>query len=160
MRNGERHRLHSEFRIPNSPFRMSQGFEFFEHTADVGLRVWGHTREELLTCAAQGLVALIAEESVFAERETRRVALRAASVEALLRAWLTQLLAWFDADGFLPAAYALRSPDETTLEGEVRGERFDPARHAAGVEAKGVTRLQFHVEQRDGMWHAQLIVDV
>ncbi|MBI2105012.1 MAG: archease [Candidatus Omnitrophica bacterium] len=136
------------------------GYEFFEHTADVGMRASGGSLAELFAHAARGLVALVAEDSAIRPAETRAVRLRAASVEALLRAWLSELLMWFDTDRFLPAEYALGAVSATALEGEVRGERFDPARHTYGTEVKGVTRHQFRVEQRDGGWTANVIFDV
>ena len=140
--------------------RNEQGYEFFEHTADVGMRASGGSLAELFAHAARGLVALVAEDSALRPVEARAVRLRAASVEELLHAWLTELLVWFDTDRFLPAEYALGSVSATALEGEVRGERFDPARHVYGTEVKGVTRHQFHVQQHAGRWEAQVIFDV
>ena len=102
----------------------------------------------------------MAEDSALRPVEARAVRLRAASVEALLHAWLTELLVWFDTDRFLPVEYALGSVSATALEGEVRGERFDPARHTSGAEVKGVTRHQFRVQQHAGRWEAQVIFDV
>ena len=137
-----------------------RGYEFFEHTADVGMRASGSSLAELFAHAGHGLVALVAEDSAIRPVETRAVRLRAASVEELLHAWLTELLVWFDTDRFLPAEYALGSVSATALEGEVRGERFDPARHTSGTEVKGVTRHQFRVQQHADRWEAQVIFDV
>ena len=139
---------------------MNKGYEFFEHTADVGMRAWGATLAELFAHAAQGLAALVAEDSAVQPAESRPVALSASSVEELLQAWLTELLVWFDAERFLPSVYDLESVSPTALRGSVRGERFDPARHTAGTEVKGITRHQFRVEQRGGRWEATLIFDV
>lgn len=136
------------------------GYEFFEHTADVGMVATGETLEELLVHCAQGLVRLIAEESAVEPKESRLVELHARSAEALLREWLTQLIVWFDAERFLPSRYELSSVSATVLRGRVSGEQFDPSRHVHGVEVKGVTRHQFLVEQRGGRWHARLIFDV
>lgn len=137
----------------------SEGYEFFEHTADVGLTATGHTLEALFEHAAQGLVELIAENSRLAPVETRAVSLTEDAVEDLLRAWLTQLLVWFDAERFVPVAYAV-AVSETAVKGTVRGERFDPSRHVCGTEVKGVTRHQFRVEQTPDGWTARIIFDV
>ena len=137
-----------------------KGHEFFEHTADVGMRAWGATLAGLFVHAAQGLVALVAEDSAIQPTESRPVALSASSVEELLQTWLTELLVWFDAERFLPGAYDLEAISATSLRGHVQGERFDPARHTHGTEVKGVTRHQFRVEQRNGRWEATVIFDV
>jgi SHS2 domain-containing protein len=138
---------------------MTRGYEFFEHTADVGLIARGKTLTELFTHAAQGLVELIAEDSRLAPAESRTVSLTEDSVGDLLRAWLTQLLVWFDAERFVPAEYAV-TVSETAVGGTVRGERFDPSRHVCGTEVKGVTRHQFRIERTPDGWAARIIFDV
>lgn len=136
------------------------GYEFFEHTADTGVRVYGKTLRDLLIHAAQSLVSLLIENSPIAVTETRPVALTASSAEGLLRAWLKELLFWFATDRFLPGEYHLETVTPTELRGRVLGERFDPARHAQGTEIKGVTYHQFRVEQTSSGWEAELIFDV
>ena len=137
----------------------SQGYEFFEHTADVGLRAVGATPAELLANAAKGIVALLVEEGPLEARQARSVSLQADSFERLLVAWLKEVLFWFHADRFLPVAYDLRL-DGLRVEGTVRGDRFDPSRHAPGTEIKGVTWHQLSVTQTPHGWQAQVIVDV
>ncbi len=140
--------------------RVPKGYEFFDHTADVGVRATGRTLAELLIHLAQGLTELIAEESLIEPREARSIRLTADDVESLLLVWLQELLFWFSVDRFLPATCEFTDVSETVLRGTVRGERFDPSRHTCGTEVKGITRHQLQVEQRNGRWEAQVIVDV
>ena len=137
-----------------------QGYEFFDHTADVGIRAKGSTLSELLVHMARGLIALIAEESAIEPRETRSVHLTAPDAESLLLVWLQELLFWFSAGGFLPIAYTLTEVTPTALRGEVRGERFDLTRHQQGREVKAVTRHLLAVRQVDGRWEGQVVVDI
>ena len=137
-----------------------KGYEFFEHTADTGLRIYGRTLEELFTNAAKGLVELLVEDSPVAATETRMMALSAASLETLLQRWLKELLFWFATDRFLPGHYQLDEMTRTALRARVTGERFDPMRHAQGTEVKGVTYHQFRVEQTANGWEAEIIFDV
>ena len=135
-------------------------YEFFDHTADIGIRARGATLAELFEQLARGLTALIAEDSVLQPREARAIRLSAADAESLLLAWLQELLFWFSTDRFLPVDYALEEVTPISLRGTVRGERFDPARHVQGREVKAITRHLLSVEQRDGRWHGQVIVDI
>lgn len=137
-----------------------KGYEFFEHTADTGLHAYGQTLSELFIHAAQGLVALLVEDSPIAPKEMRPITLSAPSVEMLLRTWLKELLFWFSTDRFLPGEYHLDEMNATHLRGRVVGERFDPARHTQGIEVKGVTYHQFRVSQTHNQWEADIIVDV
>lgn len=136
------------------------GYEFFEHTADVGLRVHGADLSGLFRHAARGLTALVVEGSPVRQAETRPMQLTAPSVPELLRLWLNELLFWFNTDRFLFAEATFTTLTATALQAQVAGEGFDPARHAQGTEVKGVTYHQFHVVPTPQGWHAEIIVDV
>ncbi len=139
---------------------VEQGYEFFEHTADVGMRVYGASLRELFAYAAKGLTTLWVESSSIASSETRPITLTADSVEELFGAWLKELLFWFATDRFLPAEAAFETVTPTQLTGRVSGERFDPARHAAGTEVKGLTYHQFEIKHIANGWEARVIFDV
>ena len=135
------------------------GYAFLEHTADVGVRVWGQTLAQLLTEAAKGLTELLVTDSPVAAKEARPIALTAAAPDELVRLWLTELLFWFATDRFLVAECQLEATD-TSITGQVLGERFQPKRHAQGTEVKGVTYHQFEVTRTSHGWEAQVIFDV
>ena len=136
------------------------GYEFFEHTADVGVRVYGKNLPELFNNAAKGLADLLVEQGAIQEAQRRPIVLTASSVEELLQRWLKELLFWFSVDRFLPASCLFDLISAQELKGVVRGDIFDLRRHAPGTEVKGVTRHQFSVELRDGRWEASVIFDV
>jgi len=135
-------------------------YEFFDHTADVGLRASGATLAELFTRMAQGLTELIAEDSPLQPASSRSIRLTADSAEALLLAWLQELLFWFSTERFLPVQYELDEVSPTTLRGRLRGDTFDPSRHVQGREVKAITRHLLKVQQRNGTWYGQVIVDI
>ena len=136
------------------------GYEFFDHTADIGIRAQGKTLQEILIHMARGLTELLAEDSQLEARAVRSIALTADDTAGLLLAWLQELLFWFSTDRFLPVEYALAQVTPTALRGEVRGDTFDLARHVQGREVKAITRHLLEVRQQDGVWQAQVIVDI
>ena len=135
-------------------------YEFFDHTADIGIRAQGATLAELFVRLAHGLTELLAEDSKLTPRQARPIQLSATNAGSLLLAWLQELLFLFSTERFLPVEYGLEEVTETSLRGEVRGDTFDPARHAQGREVKAITRHLLEVRRRDGMWHGQVIVDI
>ena len=137
-----------------------KGYEFFEHTADTGMRAYGKTLPELFDRAAKGLVALLVEDGQIRAKEQRPIALTATSIEGMLEQWLRELLFWFSTDRFLPACCTFDSLSSRELRGVVQGEPFDAARHRPGTEVKGVTYHQFRVEQTTTGWQAEVIFDV
>ena len=140
--------------------KAATGYEFFEHTADVGIRARGESLEALCVHFAQGLTELIAEDSTLEPRTARPIQVTASDAESLVLVWLQELLFWFSTDRFLPVQYALEEVTETSLRGAVRGDTFDPARHAQGREVKAITRHLLKVEQHRGGWQGEVLVDI
>lgn len=134
--------------------------EFFEHTADVGIRGRGATMTELCVAMAQGMVELIAEDSRLQPLEARPIELSAADAELLLLGWLNELLFWFSTDRFLPVRYELTDVTPTRLRGRVVGQAFDPARHTQGREVKAITRHGLMVRHDADGWTGEVIVDI
>ena len=138
----------------------SKGYKFFEQETEVGLAATGASLSELFTHAAQGLAARLVGDSPIASQDTRAIQLRASSVEELLVAWLTELLQWFATDRFVPAVYHLDEAGRTELHGRIIGETFNPDRHVAGTNVKGVTRRRVAVVETPEGWDARVVFDV
>lgn len=131
----------------------------FRHDADVGVRGEGATLEEAFAAAARAMFGLMADLEGVRGTETIEVACEAPDRELLLVAWLNALLAEADVRGLLLRDFEV-AVEGHRLTGRARGERFDPARHAPGVEVKGATLTQLRVAKtRDG-FVAQTVVDV
>ena len=137
-----------------------EGFTFFEHTADIGIRASAATIQELLVQMARGLRELLAEDSPVRPQEQRTLRLAAEDADLLLLKWLQELLFWFSTDRFLPAEFVFQQATPTSVVALVHGSRFDPSRDTQGREVKAITRHQLDVRQAEGRWHGQVIVDI
>ena len=76
---------------------MSVGYELVDHTADIGVRLWGPTAEEVFEQAALALFSLVCDPLHVDQRETVEVSLEAEAMDLLLAAWLNELLYVFEA---------------------------------------------------------------
>jgi SHS2 domain-containing protein len=135
-------------------------YEFFEHTADLGLRVRAPDLDTLFAEAGQALFAAIVE-NLTDVRPTQSVAVQLTETdrELLLFDWLKELLYRFDAEGLVFGRFEVRvRPDG--LEGTAWGEPLDPARHVLGHEVKAITYHGLTVEQSADGWLAEVIVDI
>lgn len=116
-----------------------RGHELVEHTADVGLRVWGPTLEDVFAEAAVGLVRAmgIADGPSVAEQ----VSLRAADAEALFVDWLSEVLFLFEARKVVPRDVRVRiDRDRCALEATI-----DAVRATSFVqEGPAVKAVTFH----------------
>lgn len=139
-------------------------FEFVEGaTSDVSFVAYGDTLEALFAAAAEALLAatLTNPEDV-AGREREPVELREPDLELLLLSFLNELVFLRDARGLLLHAGALHieRDGEARLEGELRGERIDRARHRLEADVKAVTAHRLSVAREGAGWRASVTLDV
>jgi len=129
---------------------------FFDHTADVGVRVTAASRPALSREAALAMTTTVTDPWQVEAVMTRTVVLRAPDVDQLLVDWLSELVGWFDIDLFLARSttVALDQHDsDWQMAATAIGESFDPARHHLKFLVKGVTYHDSHVERTAaGFW--------
>jgi SHS2 domain-containing protein len=139
---------------------LEEGFESFEVTADEGLRAWGRSMEEAFVNAARGMLDLMVDSKGLRPAEFRRIQVKGKDREALLVAWLSELLYLFEVEGFLPVEYEIGNLGDQQLEAKVRGDILDPARHSVKGLVKAATYHLVEVKEVDGRWQVQVVLDV
>ena len=65
-------------------------FEYFDHTADMGMRAEGRDLAQLFTDSAVGMFNLTVPLDAFQLKEEREISLRAENAEELLWNWLRE----------------------------------------------------------------------
>ena len=162
---------------------LAEGVRALDHTADVGLDVVAPSVDALFDRAASGLVALLygddraaggargadgparAAQVAPGERPpdaggtttSRRIAVEAPDIAALLVAWLRELLWLHESAGFVYDGARFEALTATTLAADARGA---PAARPPAREIKGVTYHGLEVRRTNGDWHARVIFDV
>ena len=159
---------------------MPKPYEFFDHTADIGVNMYGATLEELFRNAAQAMYEALGKLEKTGVRSQKSVELRAESLEDLLHDWLAELLYEVEANHILfdeiasltvcgravPGAKGPVNRGEDAvptfeLRATLSGGTIDFSRSQTNEEIKAVTYHQLHVEQTaDGRWRATVIFDV
>ena len=136
-------------------------FEIVEHTADIGVRAWGRTQEELFSHMAQGMFSLIVPLEEIRSQRTVPIKAQAEGTERLLVAWLRELLYLFDTQKILGRRFEIQRLEGDRMEAVVSGEKLDPSRHHPDKEVKAVTYCDLSVTQgADRVWSAQVIFDI
>src|SRR5262245_49464489 len=122
-------------------------YEFFEHTADLGIRVRAKELNSIFEDAAIALFSAIVDdlESVRSEREIE-FEIAGTERDYLLFDWLKELLFRFDAEHLLFSKFEVSVSDEG-LKAKARGEPIDPARHVLSHEVKAITYHELRVER-------------
>ncbi len=137
-------------------------YETFEHTADIGLYLYGRSLSELFEAAVKAVLELSAGGEGVEARQSRRMDLSAESTEALLRAWLAEIVYLMNVERWLTVRVEIKEFSPTALSAVLEGERLDPARHELALEIKAVTwhRLKIEPDQRPGWFRATVVLDV
>jgi SHS2 domain-containing protein len=138
----------------------SSGYEEFEHTADVGLRVWGRDLADLFEQAGAGFINVMIDAGSVRCRERYTIEVEAEGVEELLVAWLHEILFALDAEGFAPRSVAVECIEPGRVRGGLCGERFDPERHEVRQPVKAVTYHDLQVRTTAGGYEVSIVFDV
>jgi len=132
-------------------------YEEIEHTADVGIRAYGSSLDELFATAAEGMFSLIADLDSVKEVGEIEVRLEAEDIPTLLLRWLSELLFTHETQHLLLASFDVQV-EGTSLRGRARGEAIDKKRHELKLVIKAVTRHRLIVDPQKGI--AEIIFDI
>lgn len=135
-------------------------YELFDHTADLGLRIRSADLNTLFAEAGACLFSAILEDiSTVRPEHAVSVEIAGSDRELLLFDWLRDLLLKFDEDHLVFGRFEVQVRDDG-LTGTAWGEPLDPARHILAHEVKAITYHGLRVEEIEGEWLAEVIVDI
>lgn len=132
-------------------------YELLEHTADVFIKAYGKTVDEIFSNAAYALFDQIADISLVSPVGEEKIELEAASREVLLVDYLNELLYMHDAFRVIYCSFDVQVQG-SRLTSTVRGERIDRERHVLKSQVKAVTYHMLELNEKEG--YAKFIVDV
>lgn len=146
---------------------MTGHFKITEHTADVGIRVWGEDPSTVFQTAADGMLSLVVDPSTILDQREARIEISAENPEELLLKWLREILYVMERDrmvfGKSEAAvgdcYGINRAD-FQMQGSVFGERLNHERHRICTEIKAVTRHGFFLKKGSRGWVANILFDI
>lgn len=137
-------------------------FEFVDiTTADVAFVAYGKDLNELFANAALAMFEIMIDTSTVEKVEKRSVKCEGHDLESLLVNWLNDLLIFVDSENLAFSEFEV-SVDEKNLKLDATcyGEKIDRRKHETRTLVKAATYHKIKVENRDGVWSAQVIVDI
>jgi len=135
-------------------------YKLFDHTADLGVEIYGKTVTDLFAHAAFTVFDIITDLKHVTSTVERKIVVDGEGWEDLLVNYLREILYMFDGEGLLLKEYSIQKIDSRHLEGMVKGERFDPSKHRINTEIKAVTYHQVTVRETPDGWMGRVIFDV
>lgn len=132
-------------------------FEFFEHTADIGIKAYGRHPEELFINAAKGMFDVIADTRQIKPKEQIEIQQEAQSYDELLRQWLQELLYQFSTTGIVFKEFTIQNLSPKAIKAVARGQK---APGKIKTEIKAVTFCELEFRETKNGYEAKVIFDV
>ena len=139
---------------------MKKRFEILDHTADIGLIVYGENLRVLFENAGEAFFHIITDLRKVRRRVEKRIDIKGESLDRLMVDWLSELLYLHDVESLLFKGFKVDSVGEGGLKAIVKGEPFQEGVHVIKTQVKAVTYHQIEVRQENGRWRAQVILDL
>ena len=135
-------------------------FELFDHTADVGIRVFAPSMAGLIAPAGEGLYTVIGELTPGGERSGLRLEHTGDEPAVLLRDYLAELLFLFEDERRIVVSTDVHVFDEGRLVVEAQLAAVDETVSSYEREVKAITYHALEIAKlRDG-FQATIIVDI
>ena len=136
------------------------GWEHYPHTADMGIRGFGATKEEAFAQAAFAMIAVSVDLKTIRHQQQVEIVCEADDDELLFIAWLNGIIYEMATLKMLFSKFEVIISGKR-LTGRAFGEKLDSGRHRPAVEIKGATYSDLKVRcDKDGTWVAQCVVDI
>lgn len=139
-----------------------EGFEILPYTADVRMRVWGKTLQDVFCHALLGVSYYLKPEALeLVKKGTKvkeRVKIETVDLNALLIEFLSKVIAKSDIHNAVFITAAFKKFGENFLEGELRGIKADGFER--DIKAISYHEVDIRKNPETGMYETTLVFDI
>ncbi len=157
-RKNQNRKLNSDLSNTTHPFNLPKpSFENLEHTADLKIRAWGKTKEELFANMAAGIMENIGGKGVERGRGVKgKFKIESTDLEALLVDFLSQLVYLSDLHNAVFDEFKIKISNDRELQAEVSGHKVK----RFALEIKAVTYHELVIKRKGRQWLAEVLFDI
>jgi SHS2 domain-containing protein len=141
-----------------------QSYKLFDHTADIGMEIFGRTPKELFAYAAEAMLDVMIQDSgsneTSAESEMKTFSVEGRDREDLMANFLREVLYLFNGKGWVAGQCKIMECSTKRLVAQLIGEPFNKKKHSIKTEIKAVTYSGLSIEKVKPGWRARVIFDV
>jgi len=134
-------------------------YEQIDHTADLGIHVYGHSATGLFQNAAMALMDVMVETALVAARQEMQTTIEGRDWPDLMVNWLREILYLWSGKAVLVHSVQIASITENRLSARIWVDPFSKKHHTLTAEIKAVTYHQARVWDVDDQWEATIIFD-
>ncbi len=135
-------------------------YEIIDHTADIGIKVYGKNLRELFQNAAYGMFDIAADLEGIKPSTSINIRVEAQDHEELLLNWLDELIYNFYTKGIIFSEFNIRSLESNYIDADVKGKHIGDNKSRLKTEIKAVTYHELKIEETPDGYTARVIFDV
>ena len=144
---------------------LNKDYEIIEHTADVGIKIFGKTKQELFRNAALGMFFIITGSRKFFKQAKNKkyhsVRSEASSIEDLMVSWLNDLLYVHNIYHIILDDIIIKDFTEKFIQAEIGVVKIANYPYQMEREIKAVTYHNLHFfKNKKGQWEATVVFDI
>lgn len=134
-------------------------FEYFDVTADIGVKVWGINIDELFENTAIAVTSLMLDPLKIGNKIVKEMFIEGNDLSSLLVNWVTELLVIRDSEGILFSSFEVKvSSDGKSLNAKNYGDYF--IGDNLEMDIKAITYSLFKLEKQDEHYYLQFVLDI
>jgi SHS2 domain-containing protein len=135
-------------------------YEIIDHTADLGIRVFGDSAADLFNNAALALSDLLGDTRLLCGSRSIVIQVSGDDWPDLMVNWLREILYLWTGEAKLVQRVEIESISEKRMVSRVSFDPYSPRKHILNHEIKAVTYHQIQVIDTGSRWEATIIFDV
>jgi SHS2 domain-containing protein len=135
-------------------------FEIINHTADISIKAYGKSLDELFENAALGMFNILADLEGITTSTESEIKVQAIDQEELLVEWLDELLYNFYTKYIIFCDFNITELTNTSLVAKAKGRFVGENKNRLKTEIKATTRHNLKIEKKDDIYEVQIIFDV
>ena len=137
-----------------------EAYKYIEHTADAKFQAFGKTLEEAFTNAALATFNIMTDTTKVKPNIKKEIKIGAHDMNALLYDFLDELLFFLDTEGFLLNKIENIKIDTENFKLEATALGDSHKGYEVHGNVKSPTYNDMKVEEKDGQWMVQAVVDI
>ncbi|MFZ2455989.1 MAG: archease [Candidatus Altiarchaeia archaeon] len=141
----------------------SKPYEYLEHTADLFFRSNGKTLGECYANAARAMFSAMFDPSSIDPAVKKTLLLEANDLPTLMHDYLSEVLFLFETESLVFRDFVVSVEQKGAaykLSAILCGERFNKKKHIVLTDIKAVTYHDLKVEEKGGIWVAEVLCDI
>lgn len=140
------------------------GFEILPHTADMRMRVWGETLQDLFRNALRAVALYLRQDSEELSKAKKKTSLKrpikveAVDLNSLLIEFLSEVVAQSDIENAVFLDVSFKKFGENFLEGKLSGSKVDG--FEKDIKAISYHEVDIHKNPETGRYETLLVFDI